>query len=961
LKTKKIVVSRALLSAGAAPLALCLFSASPAMAQDADAAAGTAEGGESIVVTGSRITRTDLLSASPVQVITAEEFAQSGAVNVEEVLYDLPQVIPSFSAASNNPGDGSAQVDLRGLGAARTLVLVNGRRYIPYDTSQVVDLNTIPSALIESVDVVTGGRSAVYGADAIAGVVNFRLKTDFEGVVASSEYRITEAGDGGTFNTNVAIGGNFADGRGNVTVFADYTKRKSIFQGARSFSRQTISDDDEGGFYYGGSGTTPDGRLSVGGVDLNGDGTLDLPAVSGQFNPDGSIRPITTADAYNFAPANYLQVPQERWMAHASAHYEVSPHFDLFTELTFINNRVNTELATSPASGFPIEIQLASPFLADSTRALLTPYDIDGDGYVTANASKRPLEVGSRSSRNDRNAYRILFGSRGEIAGNWTYEGYYSYARTQNNEQQSGNIAISRFQAAVKTQFDADGNLVCVSDIEGCVPANIFGAGNLSPEAANFIAIPTQNTTVIESQVAQFTVVNNNLFDFGLGAAPVGVVLGAEWRSEKGRFSPDFYLASGDVVGFNAGQQTVGGYKVRDFFGELSVPVVADQPFMHRLEFNGAIRHSHYNNSVGDALSWSAGGQWAPIEDLTFRGQFQRAIRAPTVAALFGGQSVGFPAFQDYCSTAAAVTNANLRASCIANGVPAALLGTDLQGGSSQIRAVYGGNPDLKEETSDTYTFGAVLQPSFAPGLSLTVDYYNIKLKDAILVSGPGATSVRDACFGTPDNGFTPFDTSFCSLIPRNPQTYEVQDLLNTALNAGSIKTEGVDFELRYSSRLDFGFFDNESRLSVRVSGTRLIKYANNNLAAIPSLLVNCEGRFGAFCGDPFSKWRGSARVTWATGPVTLSALARYIGRATDDGQSGYSALFKPALGDRKYYDLSIGYEASDNFNLTIGVDNIANSKPPLIGDANNQQANTFPSTYDVYGRRWFTNATLKF
>lgn len=958
--------TRAALRCGAASLAMTLAMLAPAAhAQDA-AAATAAETGETIIVTGSRIARPDLDSASPVAVIGAEEIALKGAVNVEEFLYELPQVIPSLAGNSNNPGDGAALIDLRGLGPARTLVLVNGRRWVSYDVTQLVDLNTIPANLVERTEVLTGGRSAVYGSDAISGVVNFVLKRDFQGLDVDTSYRITERGDGGTFSTSVAMGGNFAEGRGNATVYANYTNRQAIFQGQREFSRNTVSDDGEGGFFFGGSGSVPGTRYTVGQAYF--DGAYPAPILAGNnlFLTGGNTRAYSgTTDAFNFAPDNYLQLPQERWLLGGFANYEVNDHLEVYTELTYVNNRVPTQLAATPITG-NFRISANNAFLAPAVQSAFAAIDANqlqtltsngyvdapNDGFVTLSIGRRMQEVGPRISNNERQAFRALFGARGAITGDWGYDAYYTYARTSALEEQFGNVSRSRFAQAVAG---------CPTGAAtGCVAANIFGAGAMSQASADFVSVDTKNATEITEQVFNASINNGNLFSLGWGADPVGVAVGVEWRSSYGAFKPDFILSSGDVVGFNAGTPTIGGYSVKEVFGELNIPLVADVPFFHRLELNGAARYSDYSNQVGSAFAWSAGAQWSPVEDLTFRGQYQRAIRAPTVSALFLGQSEGFPQFVDYCRQPVAATNATLRASCISNGVPAAVVGTAFGAGNAQIQAIFGGNPDLEEETADTFTVGAVLQPSFAPGLTFTVDYYQIKIENAILATGPGATNVRDACFGTPANGFQPFDTGFCSLIPRDPISYDVDGLINTNINAGFYKTRGVDFELRYGFPVGFGVMgSDESRINFRISGTRLIDFEVNPIAAIPDLQYNCAGKFGATCVDPYAKWRGNATIAFLSGPGTFQLRANYVGETDDDGTAG-DVVFRDHLGAYTTFDLSVGMDINENFRATFGINNLGDRKPPIISDANNQQANTFPSTFDTLGRRFFVGVNLK-
>ena len=934
------------------------------------------EAGESIIVTGSRIARPDLNTASPIQIIGQQEFQLSGAVNVEEVLYDLPQFYGSLTSASNNPGDGSATADLRGLGAARTLVLVNGRRWVSYDVTQIVDLNTIPASLVKRTDVLTGGRGAVYGSDAIAGVVNFVLNDEFEGAQFDAGYRINQEGDGATFNISGTIGTNFADGRGNVTVYGSYASRDPIFQSARDFSRFVYGDNDDGTVFKSGSGSIPDLRFSTARFPRNSVPGFQ-PATNYKFGSSGNLLPYSAqTDAFNFAPDNYLQLPQERWFIGGFANYEINEHAEVYTELAFINNQVPTQLAPTPATG-NYRIPVNSPFFDANTQAAFAGADqaqtssitVNGlldapkDGYITIGAGRRMVESGSRISDNNRFAYRTLVGIRGEISGPWRYDMYYSYASTQNTETQEGNVSISRFQNSLNTTGTTLATVQCANGgADGCVPANIYGAGKISPAAASYVTVPTSNITNVNEQVFNAAITNGELYDLGWGAAPVGLALGFEWRSEFGDYRPDFILSTGDVVGFNAGQQTKGGWSVKDFFGELNVPVVADRPGFYNLEFNGAVRYSSYDNNVGNRWTWAAGGQWEVIKGATIRGQYQSALRAPTVSALYLGNSVGFPALQDYCQQAVAATNASLRQSCINNGVPAGLVGTAFGSGNSQVEAQFGGNPNLEAETSKTWTIGGVLVPSQLPALSFTVDYYNITVNNAILAAGPGASQVRDACFGDSANGFVPYDTSFCALIPRDPSSFDIDGLILTNVNAGFYATSGIDFAAQYGLNANFGAFGaSDSRFTFRASFTYLLNFEFNDLAAIPNLLVDCTGQFGLTCGDPYSKVKGSVRVTWATGPATISAIWRYIGGADNDGSSGLTDPYTAHLDAQNYVDLSASWNVTKNFSFLFGIDNLFNNTPQLVPDQYDQQANTYPSTYDVYGRRFFVGASATF
>ncbi len=936
---------------------LLLGFATPVWAQTADPAAVPAspstdmttapatapiapEDGEAIVVTGSRLGGDSLKQASPISVVSAREIALSGQINVENVLKDLPQLIPSTTGASNNPGGGVATADLRGLGSTRTLVLVNNRRYVAYDSNQVVDLNTIPAALIERVDIVTGGRSAVYGSDAIAGVVNFVMKKDFSGVQAGANYRINEAGDGGTFNGNLLLGGNFEDGRGNATIYFDYTKRNGILQSARDYSRQAKVDDGSGGLINGGSGSIEGTRFAIGGVNR-------------KFETDGSYSAYNAAtDAYNYAPSNYLQVPQERFLLSAQTHYEVSSALNVYAEGQFINNRVKNQLAPTPFTG-SVALDADSSFLSASSQALLQSRDTDGDGYVTSTIYRRLTEVGARVSSLDNSAYRAVIGANGDIGGGWAYDAYYSYSRTKSIETQTGNVSRSRVLQALRTTYDAGGNLVCSDTSNGCVPLNIFGAGNISSAAAAFITIPVQNTSTISEQVASASISNRNLFD--LGAGPVGIVFGTEYRREHGSYNPDFSLSSGDVVGFNAGEGLGGGYDVKEAYTEIAVPLLADKPLIKKLEVNGAYRYSYYSTAAKSVNTYSGGAVWSLIDDISFRGQYSRAVRAPTVNDLYSGSSQDFPAATDPCTTAVALTNTNLNASCRATGVPASAIGTAYDGGSTQIQTVNGGNPALREETSDTYTAGLVLQPRFLPGFSFTADYYKIKI--ANYISTVGTTNLLRACYGDAGNNYTSYNTSYCASLPRDANSYAITDAVNTLANTGGVSTRGVDFEARYGLPLEFGAFGSDtSRLDFRVSGTRLIAFDYNPVAAIPDLKIDCAGKFGTTCGNPYAKWRLSGRTTFSSGPVTVSVLYRYLS-PVDDDTGGYSVDHIKAY---HYFDLSTAFQVKPGFSWSVGVNNIFDKQPPILGD-NQQQANTYPSTYDPYGRAFFVSTNVKF
>jgi iron complex outermembrane receptor protein len=952
---------------------------------------------DAIVVTGSRIQRRDLTSTSPIAVVAAEEFQLSGAVNVEQVLNTLPQVVPGVTGFSNNPGNGAVTLNLRNLGATRTLVLVNGRRWMFYDTNQIVDLNTIPQFMLEGVDVVTGGQSAVYGSDAISGVVNFRLRQDLDGVLLGGQYAITDQGDGARYDVNFAMGSNFADNRGSVAVYGNYTRREPIFQGSRPFSRFAAGDgcirpgttDPETGVgaNLGGALGTCVSRGGEVGLIRQGSASTPIGTLPGIttgaplgyiFNPTGGgTRPFNDPDdLYNFAPDNYLQLPQERYLLGGYGSYEVTPGIELYTEVSFIKNSVPQELAPTPI-GQVANLQIASPFFNEQTRGLLRPLDTDGDGYVSTNVGFRFNQSGPRNVDASRTAFRVLGGVRGDITSNIQFDAYYMYARTENQQFQQGNIARSRFGFALESEFGPDGQLRCRSAsarTAGCVPLNIFGQGIADPAAVRYVTV--NSTNLERSDMKNFVgAISGNIGSLGFGAQPIGFALGVEYRGMAASYTPDTFLASGDVAGFNAGQPTSGEYSVREVFGELRVPILEDS-FIHRLELTGTARYSDYSlQNVGGVWTYAGGAEFAPIRDILFRGQYARAVRAPNVQDLFGGNSTGFPAAQDPCSDRGVAANQTeaIRALCIQSGVPAANVFTRAVQPNAQIQANFGGNQALSEETSDTFTVGAVFRPSFIPRLNVTVDYFNIKVEDAISTFGGGLNSALQLCFTVAQD----LNNPICSIFQgvRNATTGAIGETsggLNPnvlSANIATLQTSGIDVQVDYSMPFNFSLTGaGSSRLNFFFLGTYLDQYRSTAVAAIPERETIAEGSIST---NPLPRWRHTSRLTMSDGPANLSLRWRYLGPVTDpritntfvglDRVPQDAALFPNArLGSVNYFDLTAAFDASDNLQITMGVNNLFNQKPEVLGSLQ-EQANTYPGTYDVLGRDFFVGARLQF
>ena len=920
------------------------------------AAQAPADEPEAIVVTGSRIVRRDLETAAPVAVVQDEEFKLSGATNVEQVINTLPQAIPGTTSFSNNPGGGVATLNLRGLGSTRTMVLVNGRRWMFFDTSQRVDLNTIPAFLIDSVDVVTGGASAVYGSDAIAGVVNFRLRNDLNGVEVGGGYSITEEGDGRRYNTYIALGGDIGE-NGHATVFGEYYKRRAIFQGDRPFSEFTLADDGAGGFIPGGSGTTPNGRFR--GVPSTAGGGCPAGNIfcgGGAFfqNP-GSPRPRTPADVYNYAPSNYLMVPQERYLIGGYADYDVGGGHTPYAEVAFVNNRVANELAPTPVTGvFNVDIATVSPFLSPATIAALQQLDntaattgaAAGDGVVPINLARRVTEVGPRNSLDERNAFRLLGGIRGPITDKFNYDVYYSYARTRNGNVQSGNVSASAFQAGLDGTAD---------------PINIFGPNTLTPAMASQIEILAQNTDISTLQVLNGSV-SGSLFNLGWGGDDVGLAFGAEYRKMASEFIPDTALSSGDVIGFNAGNATAGEYNVKEGFAELRVPIAARMPFAYKAELNGAVRYSDYSlKAVGGVWTYALQAEYAPIKDITFRAQYQRAVRAPNVGELFGGRAQGFPGAVDPCALPASASDPTITALCIATGVPAGSVGDPNIQTNTQIEGSFGGNPNLQEETSDSYTAGAVIRPSFLPGFAATIDYFDIKIKGAIGTFGGGLANALNLCY----NVFQDISSPYCQVFVgsrdasgeiANTPSSPAPVFLNA--NTGGLRTKGVDLQLDYSTRLPFQLIgDTDSKLNLFFLGTYTKTSDFTPVEDAPEFVNHCAGKFGVLaCGNPTPKYKWTSRASLISGPLTTSLRWRHLSSVRDDDdETDYTIEKIPAY---NLFDLSFAFDVNDNLSLAAGVNNLFDKKPKILGD-NQEQANTYPGTYDVIGRDFFVSAKV--
>ena len=980
---------------------------------------GEGEPGADVVVTGSRIARTGFDAPTPVNVVDAQEVKLSGNVNIERTLQQIPQTVASQlgGATSNTVPGGYADVNLRGFGSTRNLVLVNGRRFAIFGPEQVVDLNTIPSTLIARTEIVTGGSSAVYGSDAITGVVNFIMRTDFEGVEARAQLNLAGPTSTPTYNYDLTVGGNFAEGRGNAVVSMNYLDRGSITRGQRgSFAYLSLADGcvvpgsgsasgpgtpftpagglgcvaggGELGFVASGSGDIPNGRFSgipaFGGTNAALNAAYAAAGLSGlgsrgfTFNDEGSsARPaLTPQDDFNLGPDNYLIQPQKRWMINSFAHYDFTDSITGYMELHYSHNEVDARLAPTNV-GSPTLFNVDNPYLTPALQEVFRQLDLaetgpttvtsgtatrinnPGDGLALVTAGRRYVEVGARAATERRNVYRGAWGLRGDLGNasenfltDLKWDAYYTYSRSENTLQLRNALSRSRLQESLLSEG-------------GAAPlCNIFGA-NVSVECASAIRINATNTTVATQQVAQASLTGNLV---NLPAGGAGFSGGFEWRKVSATFSPDSFLASGDVAGFNPGLPTQGSVSVKEAFGEVRIPLIHNTPLIEHLAFNGAFRYSDYSlKGVGGQWTYSAGLDWRVSRDLTLRGQYQRAIRAPNVGELYGGINRVVGAATDPCSSRAPVSQQTdaVRAVCIATGVPAAAVFSPEVQPNAIIPADFGGNPNLDAEKSNTYTAGAVITPRFAPGLYLSVDYFNIDLKGAVAALGGGLQNTFNLCYLTLQDA----NSEYCRALNRDPRTGEINDpyvarILNA--NTGALQTEGIDFAGRY--RFDIGSGDTSVELSSTF--TYLLDFTSTPVAAFPDIKNKCVGAYGPTCGQPLPEWRGTTRATLNIGDFSASVRHRYIGPVTTDRyivplrQNAETAppitnFAYPRLAAQNYVDVSFSLGVTDKVEFFGGVNNVLNNKPPITTQG--PSANTFSATYDVLGPEFFLGATAKF
>jgi outer membrane receptor protein involved in Fe transport len=943
-----------------------------------------------VEVTGSRIPTLQTEGTSPVTVLGAKDIKIDGVRNVESLINNLPQAFAAQTGNVVNGASGTATVDLRGLGSNRTLVLVDGKR-MPQGSpnSTAADLNQIPAGLIKTVEVMTGGAAAVYGADAVAGVVNFKMNDHFEGFkidVNASGYNHRQQNSGGVgglvngkaatnpsqFHTpgnksfdgrskdlSVLMGGNFDGGKGNATVFFSYKQDDALLQSERDFTACSLSAS-AAGFGCGGSSTNATGRIT----------NLTDGKVWTVDNAAGNPRAYSTAtDAYNFGPLNHLQRPDERYGMAAFAHYDITDTTHVYTNFSFHDDRTDAQIAPGGLFGDIYTVRGDNPMLSaawKSALGLVNPTD-STDIVV----QRRNVEGGGRDSVFQNTSFRSIWGIKGEL-GKWNYDVFAQTAKVRGISSANNYFSTERGKRAMDV-VNVGGVAKCASAVDGsdanCVPYNPWAAGAVTPAQLAYLQVPG-TTSGFTSQQIQGATLGADLGDYGIklptAKTGVGVSFGLERRTETLQLDPDAPSMAGDLSGSGGATTPVkGSYTVKDAFGEFRAPLIEGMPMADMLSVNGSFRHSEISTGV-KANTYGVGVEWAPVEMARFRGTYQKAVRAPNVVELFSPAGLNlYDNDYDPCAgTAADLATHTVggqpvtQAMCARTGVTPAQYGSIQDNPSGQYNYLQGGNTHLKPEQSKSVTLGMVLTP--VRNLTVTVDYFNIKVEDTISAVSP--TTTLEKCLLTGD-------PKFCGNVTRDslgtlwllPQARVVA----TSTNIGSLRTSGIDLGFSYGYKLGA-----LGSLGVTMNGTWLKDFQVEEMPGEGS--YDCAGLYDGSgkCGQPRPEWRHKLRVNWNTPwQVDLAATWRYFKGVDIESSSdqpllkgGYTAV-DAHFPSESYLDLAGIWNVTKKISLTAGINNLLDKDPPLTAryGTGSGNGNTFPSMYDALGRKLFINLSAKF
>lgn len=925
-----------------------------AVAQTAEEEAKTLD---SVTVTGTRISAPNAVSNSPITSISSEDIEKSQPVAVEQFIKLLPGAVPSIGPGTNNGSDGGARIDLRGLGSNRTLVLVDGRRVVPYALSGAVDTNSIPIALVERVDLVTGGASAVYGADAISGVVNFVLKRDFQGAELNTFYGESSEGDGSRQRTDLTIGGNFADDRGNAVLSVGYTKSDPVLQGDRDVGLVSLSSTTG---RPQGSGTTVPAQI------FNNSG---LANAGGQVLANGTLGgPVQT---FNFNPLNLFQTPLNRYQATGMGYFEFAENHEVYGSINYTRSDVTTQIAPSGTFFNDYDVPIGNPFIPQGVRnQLCADVGIAAANCVVGNPTevlltigRRFVEMGPRLSDYQNKTFQTTVGVKGDLAETWQYDAYWSHGEADQIQVQTNNGLQTRAAQALRALSTTE----CINPANGCVPLNVFGAaGSINQAMINFI-----NTGSISTQsVTQDIFAANVTGDFGSALQspwadyPAYFAFGLEYREVGANTNSDAAAQSGDVLGNGAANPNVDGtFDLTEGYVEVLVPVVNDAAWAYAINFEGGFRRTKFSTTSDDSYNtYKFGGEWAFTQDFRLRALAQRATRAPNVGELFSPVITGLDNLAvDPCGGTAinsgqANTAGTLSNLCRLTGVPATQIGRLPQPSAGQVNILGGGNPNLGPEIADTLTVGFVWSP--LENLTATLDYYQIKLKDTI--SSPSVDDIINGCYSTALNPGLAFNTA-CALVGRSPINGTFNGTASPGIglatsNLGRLETDGLDLSVGYKYDLqDWGSLGFAWNINHVLS---------SEFQATPtSTNRDCVGFYSVACGNIIYDYKSNFATTWSYGPWGVGLNWRYLS-SIEEETGGFLAAFSN-IGSYSYFDLSANWRVLDNVRLNLTVDNILDKTPPNVGNnigtTSVNSGNTFPTYYDAIGRFYTLGVNVSF
>ncbi len=917
---------------------------------------------ERVEVTGSRIKRSDLETSVPIAVITREDIKQLGALNVADVLQYSPITLAATNQSNSTFTLGSVGLnttELRNLEQERTLVLVNGRRFVSGvspATGYAVDLNAIPTALIERIEILKSASSAVYGTDAIAGVVNIITRQDFEGVEINTQVGISEESDRERASINITAGGSWD--KGNSWVSIGWDDDNGLNSSDREFSAldQAVVIDSNGDEVIGNifSSFPPQGRISIpGGPSFNGDGS-DFSFAQSSLEEGGT--------RFNRANFRQLVVPVERKYAAAGIKYDITDDVTLFSELNW--NSTQTRDSTIEPTPFDIgsdafftdrggvfDIQLDNPLLpqelVDNLLANgVVSFNDNGSG-APLSFVRRMLEFGARSTDLERDTIRIASGLDWSIDNNYVVNAYISWGKTDQRQENGGQVNIERLVTALNVEDDGFGGLQCIdalARLQGCVPANIFGSETLSDEAVEYIGVPATIVGQAEQFIASVSVSGDLPIELSGGA--IGFAAGYEFRDEKGSFTPGPFAQVG-ASSTNRQFATDGSFDTNDIFAEAFVPI------LDNLSVDVAARYTDHS-IVGGNTTWNLGIEYSPIESLLLRASAATAIRTPNIADLFAGQTETFAGVTDPCNNVSAGDTGNTAVNCLSIAEISDRVAQNGIFSLTQVEAqstggFTGGNSNVQEETADTFSIGIVWQAT--DDLAFTIDYYDIEIDDAITTTS--RTVVLQRCFEVSSAEFDPT----CSGQARRDRNGALTGVDSGTSNENILETSGIDFEADFNTEISGGNF-----------GVSLI-YTYINDYTLTAIVSGSEQQLDGQLDNP--DHRATLRLSYSWDDWNVAWITRYWGSGTDSnvGSNFNFTNFAPLdesnnIGSVTYHNLNVSYLLSDSINLSLVVNNVLDKEPPFLGQGFNLGAtgiNTFPEAYDVTGRYYQLNTTFRF